>query len=281
MVTPDGPLPRRALTFSSLRYNFTSLAQRECFKNQLRVYGIRANVANCIDPKASEATRGQALDYQNHDTYIKYQSVLKSLDIQALVYDLEPDYECRNIEQSMAHHRDPNAPIKLNTASIDTFENTDEIKDINKRIHFLTSQISDQPLMHPDLDTKRITLYSKKSKLRLAWKKRLFTERDKTPLFQIFKKYLPERARLRDSLFNKTSLDSNIGRQCLNDIVKLCTNTERMVYYPGLYPVNNCCPVCSLPMSDDERNIFYSVDDDLWVDHRINNAIAMESVHTD
>lgn len=167
----------------------------------------------------------------------------------------------------MAHHRDPNAPMKLNAASIDAFENTDEIKDINERIHFLTSQISGQPLMHPDLDAERTTLYSKKSKLRLAWKKSFiedwwnsaydeyvsgneFTERDKTPLFQIFKKYLPERARLRDSLFNKTSLDSNIGRQCLNDMVKLCTNTERVVYYPGLYPVNNCCPVCSLPMSE-------------------------------
>ncbi|KAJ5987717.1 hypothetical protein N7481_002927 [Penicillium waksmanii] len=75
----------------------------------------------------SEATRGQALDHQNHDTYIKYQSVLKSLDIQALVYDLEPDYECRNMEQSMAHHRGPNVPMKLDAASIDVFENTDEV----------------------------------------------------------------------------------------------------------------------------------------------------------
>lgn len=51
MITPDGPLPQRALTFSSLRHNYTSLAQRECFKDQLRVHGIRANVANCIDRK--------------------------------------------------------------------------------------------------------------------------------------------------------------------------------------------------------------------------------------
>ena len=87
---------------------------------------------SCHSAKASEATRGQALDHQNHDTYIKYQSVLKSLDVQALVYELEPDNEGRNMEQSMAHHRDPNAPIKLNTASIDAFENTDKIKIINK-----------------------------------------------------------------------------------------------------------------------------------------------------
>ena len=60
--------------------------------------------------KASEATRGQALDHQNHDTYIKYQSVIKSVDIQASFFDLVPDYECRDMEQSMAHHRDPNAP---------------------------------------------------------------------------------------------------------------------------------------------------------------------------
>lgn len=86
--------------------------------------------------------------------------MLKSLDIQALVYDLEPDYECRNMEQSMAHHRDPNAPMKQDAASIDAFENTYEIKMINERIHFLTSQISGQPLMHPDLDAERTSLYS-------------------------------------------------------------------------------------------------------------------------
>lgn len=31
--------------------------------------------------KASQATRGQALNHQNHDTYLKYQSSLKALDI--------------------------------------------------------------------------------------------------------------------------------------------------------------------------------------------------------
>ncbi|KAJ5465460.1 hypothetical protein N7530_009247 [Penicillium desertorum] len=69
-------------------------------------------------------------------------SSLKGIDLlvsAALVYNLEPDYECRNMEQSMAHHRDPNAPMKLDTASIDAFENIDEIKVINERIHLLTS----------------------------------------------------------------------------------------------------------------------------------------------
>jgi hypothetical protein len=33
-----------------------------------------------------------------------------SSDVQALLYGLEPDYECRDMEQSMAHHRDPNIP---------------------------------------------------------------------------------------------------------------------------------------------------------------------------
>ncbi|KAJ5110588.1 hypothetical protein N7532_001123 [Penicillium argentinense] len=79
--------------------------KREYFKDQLRVYGICVNVAIAlIITKASEATRGQALNQQNHNTYIKYQSVLKSLDVQALVFDLEPDYECHNIEQSMAYY---------------------------------------------------------------------------------------------------------------------------------------------------------------------------------
>ncbi|KAJ5987716.1 hypothetical protein N7481_002926 [Penicillium waksmanii] len=149
--------------------------------------------------------------------------------------------------------------------------------------------MSGQPLMHPNLDAERTSLYSRRSKLRLAWKKNFiqdwwdsaydeyisgneFTERDKTFLFQLFKKFLPERARLREALFKQAMLDRIIGRQCLDDMVKLCTSTERVVYYPGLYPVENCCPVCSKPMSD--------VEDNPWVAHRTNNAMAMGSVHT-
>lgn len=61
--------------------------------------------------------------------------------------------------------------MKLDAASIEAFKNTDEIKMINEKIHLLTSQISGQPLIHPDLDAERTSLYSKESKLRLAWKK--------------------------------------------------------------------------------------------------------------
>lgn len=57
--------------------------------------------------------------------------MLKSLDIQALFFDLEPDYECRNIEQSIAHYRDPNAPRRLDTAAITVFEERDDIKNMN------------------------------------------------------------------------------------------------------------------------------------------------------
>lgn len=52
MVTPEGPQQNKALSFSSMRYNFASLAQRESFKDRLRVHGIRAGVANCIDRKS-------------------------------------------------------------------------------------------------------------------------------------------------------------------------------------------------------------------------------------
>ncbi|KAJ5302313.1 hypothetical protein N7508_007176 [Penicillium antarcticum] len=267
MVTPEGPKQNGALTFSSLRHNFTSLARRECFRDVLRVHGIRGGVANRIDPKASEATRGQALDHQNHDTYIKYQSSVKSLDIQALFYDLEPDYECRDMEQSMAHHRDPNAPQQLDAAAITAFRERDDIKRINENIASLTSRIAGKPRLHEQLAIERTQLYNKKAKLLLAWKKDFvqrwwdsayeeyvsgndFSERDKTPVFDIYKKYLPERARLRDFLFTKTTLDSNIGQQCLRDMVALCTSRERVVYYPNMLPEDGQCPVCSTSMFD-------------------------------
>lgn len=50
-VTAQGPDPTKALTFSSLRHNFTTLAQRDGFKDQLRVHGIRGGIANKIDRK--------------------------------------------------------------------------------------------------------------------------------------------------------------------------------------------------------------------------------------
>ncbi|KAJ5932825.1 hypothetical protein N7516_007314, partial [Penicillium verrucosum] len=229
MVDSKGPKSTKALTFSSLRHNFTSLAQRDGFKDQLRVHGIRGGVANKIDPKASQATRGQALDHQNHDTFIKYQSSLKALDIQALFYDLEPDYECRDMEQSMSHHRDSNVPLQLNAAAIAQFTTNDEIVKINQRIAHITQEIAGKLEENRDLVFERARLYDKKAKRLLAWKKDFvkdwwdtsyaeyvsgndFSERDLTPLFDVYKKYLPERSRLSENLLKKGSLDSELGR---------------------------------------------------------------------
>lgn len=192
--------------------------------------------------------------------------MLKSLDIQALFYDLEPDYECRNMEQSIAHHRDPNAPQRLDAAAITAFKERDEIKAMNQRIASLTSEIAGKPQLHEQLAIERAQLYSRKAKRLETWKKEFiqdwwhsaydeyisgneFTERDRTPLFSIYKKYLPERARLRESLFTETSLDSVIGQQCPEDMVALCTSTERVIYYPGRLPEENRCPICSKLMS--------------------------------
>ncbi|KAJ5366659.1 hypothetical protein N7541_000600 [Penicillium brevicompactum] len=270
MVTSEGPKSTKALTFSSLRHNFTSLAQRDGFKDQLRVHGIRGGIANKIDPKASQATRGQALDHQNHDTYLKYQSSLKALDIQALFYDLEPDYECRDMEQSMSHHRDSNVPLQLNAATIEQFQTDDEIVKMNQRISHLTQEIAGRLEENRDLVFERARLYSKKAKRLLAWKKDFvknwwdtsyaeyvsgndFSERDSTPLFDIYKKYLPERSRLSENLLKKATLDSEIGRQCLEDMVTICTSTERAVYYPGMAPEEGRCPICNKSILDIPR----------------------------
>ncbi|KAJ6163957.1 hypothetical protein N7470_002629 [Penicillium chermesinum] len=157
-----------------------------------------------------------------------YQSTLKSLDIQAIVFGLELDYKCYNMEQSMSHHRDPNTLLKLDMTSLTTFKQTDEVIAINKRIAFLTSTISRNPSAHPNLVAKRNKLYSRKAKYLLAWKIKhrqdwwdsvynkyisgnKFAEYDKTPLFNIFKKYIPEHARLDEFLFTETTLESDIG----------------------------------------------------------------------
>ncbi|QSS61739.1 hypothetical protein I7I51_03916 [Histoplasma capsulatum] len=223
MVAVEGRSHDRALTFSSLRHHITSLAQRDGFRDPLRVHGIRGGMANKIDPNASTASRNQGLDHKNSATFVKYQSQLKSLDMQALFYDLKPDYECRDMERS-------------------------------------------EPDKYPILTSERTTLYSIKAR-KLRSKRQDFTaswwaasydeyiagnefnEKDTTNLFDIYSKYIPERARLKENLFKEASLDSEVGRQCLQDAVNLCMSTERVAYYPGLSPVDGLCPVCSCSMS--------------------------------
>ncbi|KAJ5741814.1 hypothetical protein N7533_011223 [Penicillium manginii] len=258
MIDHDGPQGSRALTFSALRHSFSSLAQRMCFRDKLRVHRIRRGVANQIDPKASKAARGQALDHQNHSTFLKYQSVLKSVDIQSAFYDIEPDYECRDMEQSLAHHRDINMPQKLDAATITKFTESEEVQSIIQRIRHLTFEISGKPHLYEHLAKERSQLYTRKAKASIQdwWNSSYeeyitgneFTERDRMSLFEIYKKYLPERARVRELLFTKTTLDSEIGRACLEDMVTLCTSTERVVYYPGLFPKQNQFPTCARSM---------------------------------
>lgn len=68
------------------------------------------------------------------------------------------------MEQSMAHHRDVNAPQKLDVAAIAQFEDEDEIIGINNRIHNLTRDIAGEPEAHNELILKRSRLYNRKAK---------------------------------------------------------------------------------------------------------------------
>ncbi|GMG01327.1 unnamed protein product [Aspergillus oryzae] len=258
MTTSQGPKADEAWTFSSLRHHLTSLAERDGFRDRLRVHGIRGAMANKIDRKA--------LDHMDHDSYLKYQSSLKAVDMMALYYDLDPDYECREMEQSMAHHRDQNVPLRLDAASLAEFEKDEEVILINQRISELTQEIRGRPDKHADLVSERSKLYTRKAK-KLRTKRSEFIEnwwnvcydeyitgndfleRDTTCLFQIYRKYMPERARLNDNIFKQVPLDSDIGRQCLRDAVSLCTSVEKVAYYPGMTPVEGKCPICAKQMS--------------------------------
>lgn len=166
------------------------------------------------------------------------------------------------MEQSMSHHRDSNVPLKLNAATTAQFESDDEIVKINQRIAHLTQEIAGRLEENRDLVFERDRLYNKKAKRLLAWKKDFiknwwdtsyteyvsgndFSERDPTPLFDIYKKYLPERSRLSENLLKKATLDSELGRQCLEDMVTICMSTERAIYYPGIAPEEGRCPICN------------------------------------
>ena len=165
------------------------------------------------------------------------------------------------MEQSMSHHRDSNVPLQLDSATIAQFATDDEIVEINQRIAHITQEIAGKLEENRDLVFERARLYNKKAKRLLAYKRDFiknwwdtsyteyvsgndFSERDSTPLFDVYKKYLPERSRLSENLLKKGSLDSELGRQCLEDMVTICTSRERTVYYPGMAPEEGCCPIC-------------------------------------
>lgn len=167
----------------------------------------------------------------------------------------------------MAHHRDSNVPLQLDAAAIAQFEGEDDIVKMNQRIASLTQQIAGEPEVHKHLTIERSRLYNKKAKRLQAWKADFvrkwwdtsydeyvagndFSERDTTPLFEIHKKYLPERSRLSENIFKETTLDSDVGRQCLEDMVSLCKSTERVVYYPRMSPKEGRCPICSRRMAE-------------------------------
>jgi hypothetical protein len=169
------------------------------------------------------------------------------------------------MEQSMAHHRDPNVPLRLDAATLFEFEHDEEIVGLNARIADLSRRIPGQPSIHKSLAEGRSRLYTQKAKNLRAkrseyisqwWKEcyegyisgKGFTERDTTNVFEIYGKYIPTRTRLRENLFKEVPIDSEVGRQCLPGMVNLCTSTERVAYYPGLTPVDGQCPVCHKPV---------------------------------
>lgn len=198
----------------------------------------------------------------------------------------------------MSHHRDLNVPQQLDAAALSKVENMEEMKDIYHNVAELTRTIAKAPHEHQDLVHERARLYTKAAKIRRAKKAEFikdwwescydeyiagneFEDRDSTNLLDIYCKYLPERERLRSRLFTKASLHSEIGRQCLQDMVNICRSREKVAYYPSEKPIDGKCPVCSKEMArfvgdlmiysqrltvaafinKDGQNIFYSVEE--------------------
>jgi hypothetical protein len=225
-----------------------------------------ARDANWSTAKASKAARTQALDHQNPDTFKKYQSKVKQLDLGACFWNEEPDHESHAIEESMIHHRDPNVPQKLDAATVVEVENDPRMMGVYQQVDILNRKIAGDPDKHEDLVAERAKLYNKAAKLRRAkkgefiknwWKSSYdeyilgneFTERDTTDVFDICRKYMPERARLRENLFQEVPIHSELGRQCLHDMLNLIKSEERVAYYPGESPVDGKCPLCSKEMA--------------------------------
>ncbi|KAJ5521639.1 hypothetical protein N7527_005754 [Penicillium freii] len=127
-----------------------------------------------------------AIGLKTSCVYIEFEEALQ-IRSTALFYDLEPNYEYRDIEQSISYYRDSN--------------------EIARKLE-----------ENRDLVFKRAWLYNKKAKRLLAYKRDFiknwndFSERDLIPLFDVYKKYLLERSYLSENLLKKGSLDSELSR---------------------------------------------------------------------
>ena len=72
-----------------------------------------------------------------------------------------------------------------------------------------------------------------------------------TSRFAILRRFLPERNRLADSLFEPTKLRSIAGQQILCDLLSLCSKGKSTLFRPGEEPVDGKCPFneCGLLIS--------------------------------
>lgn len=128
----------------------------------------------------------------------------------------------------MSHHRDANVPQRLSATALAEFEKQEDVININQEISSLTKKIGGNPAQHEGLSIERAKLYNKKAKLRHSWRTEFVKEwwsasysqyvagddisdRDTTNLFDIYKKYLPERTRLSKNIFKDASIDSVDG----------------------------------------------------------------------
>ncbi|KAJ5475418.1 hypothetical protein N7539_007705 [Penicillium diatomitis] len=271
MVRPEGPDSSHGLSFSSMRHHFQSLAKRDGFYDPLRVHGIRGGVVNTINSKVSDASRGQALGQKDTKSFLSYQSDVKDVDIQACVFNLQPNFECRDMERSMSNHRDTNVPTQVSAAALKEFNRRPDIVELNRQIEDLSAKISLRPTLNPSLTGERAKLYGRKAKALQCFKKQYVEEwwsssndrytkrdedgnncpyRDTTPIFDIYRKYVSERSRLSENLFKEANVDSEIGRQCLEDMLSICKSVARVAYYPGLEPRDGRCPRCERAVTE-------------------------------
>jgi hypothetical protein len=129
-----------------------------------------AGDADWFTAKASKAARTQAMDYQNPDTFKKYQSKVKQINLGACFWNEEPDHGSHAIEESMIHYRDPNVPQKLDAATVVEVKNEPIIMGIYQQVNILNRKIAGDPDKHEDLAAKQAKLYNKAAKLRRAKK---------------------------------------------------------------------------------------------------------------
>ncbi|KFY22629.1 hypothetical protein V491_02750 [Pseudogymnoascus sp. VKM F-3775] len=140
MVCANGVDETRALTFAVLRDQIVSPGKRIGYRDNVKVYAIRTNVANNVK---NPETCNQVLGHRSNEIHNRHY-ISKIVDISDYIPRTS---STKNIEmlRSMNHRHNRHAPRNLLYKEQDEFDRPPEVQELNKSIAEATAKLGNKP----------------------------------------------------------------------------------------------------------------------------------------